>query len=105
MRWFITLLIVMLVPSALNTLQAAEMRMAVTTSFHNSGLSDILLPEIKRELDIDVHLIVVGTGRPSIRPGANQTNQHNLAGIFKTCSQEQHFRKSRRRQRNAQKGT
>jgi len=53
----------MLVPSALNTLQAAEMRMAVTTSFHNSGLSDILLPEIKRELDIDVHLIVVGTGQ------------------------------------------
>lgn len=44
-------------------LHAAEMRMAVTTSFHNSGLSDILMPQIKQDLDLDVRLIVVGTGQ------------------------------------------
>jgi len=43
--------------------QAAELRMAVTTSFHNSGLSDVLLPQIKSDLDLDVQLIVVGTGQ------------------------------------------
>ena len=43
--------------------QAAEIRVAVTTSFHNSGLSDLLLPQIKDDLDLDVQLIVVGTGQ------------------------------------------
>ncbi|MEP5179856.1 MAG: substrate-binding domain-containing protein [Rhizobiaceae bacterium] len=43
--------------------QAAEIRLAVTTSFHNSGLSDLLLPQIKQDLDLDVRLIVVGTGQ------------------------------------------
>ena len=42
---------------------AAEMRLAVTTSFHNSGLSDILLPQIKKDIDLDVQLVVVGTGQ------------------------------------------
>ena len=42
---------------------ADEMRMAVTTSFHNSGLADILLPEIARGLDLEVQLLVVGTGQ------------------------------------------
>lgn len=44
--------------------QASDvMKMAVTTSFHNSGLSDVLLPEIKMDLDLDVQLLVVGTGQ------------------------------------------
>ena len=43
--------------------------MAVTTSFNNSGLSDVLLPEIKADLDIDVRLLVVGTGQ-ALRLGA-----------------------------------
>lgn len=44
--------------------QAGEqMRMAVTTSFHNSGLADVLLPEIARDLDLEVQLLVVGTGQ------------------------------------------
>lgn len=43
--------------------QADEMRLAVTTSFHNSGLSEVLLPHIKTDLDLDVHLLVVGTGQ------------------------------------------
>lgn len=48
---------------------AEEMRMAVTTSFHNSGLSDILLPEIKADLGLEVQLVVVGTGQ-ALRLGA-----------------------------------
>ncbi len=43
--------------------QGAEIKLAVTTSFHNSGLSDILLPQIKKDIDLDVQLIVVGTGQ------------------------------------------
>ncbi len=44
-------------------LAADTMRLAVTTSFHNSGLSDVLLPAIKKDTGIDVHLLVVGTGQ------------------------------------------
>lgn len=40
-----------------------EMRLAVTTSFHNSGLADVLLPEIAQDLDLEVQLLVVGTGQ------------------------------------------
>ena len=40
-----------------------NLKLAVTTSFHNSGLSDILLPAIKEDVDIDVQLLVVGTGQ------------------------------------------
>jgi tungstate transport system substrate-binding protein len=42
---------------------ADEMRMAVTTSFDSSGLADVLLPAIKEDLDLDVQLLVVGTGQ------------------------------------------
>ncbi|UWR12051.1 substrate-binding domain-containing protein [Sulfitobacter mediterraneus] len=42
---------------------ADEIKMAVTTSFHNSGLSDVLVPAIKRDLDLEVQLLVVGTGQ------------------------------------------
>ncbi|MEB8389215.1 substrate-binding domain-containing protein [Rhodobacteraceae bacterium KMM 6894] len=42
---------------------AEDMKMAVTTSFHNSGLAEVLLPEIKADTGIDVHLLVVGTGQ------------------------------------------
>ncbi|MCI5097365.1 MAG: substrate-binding domain-containing protein [Rhodobacteraceae bacterium] len=48
---------------------ADEMKMAVTTSFHNSGLSDVLLPAIKSDLGLDVQLLVVGTGQ-ALRLGA-----------------------------------
>jgi tungstate transport system substrate-binding protein len=44
--------------------QAAEqMRMAVTTSFHNSGLAEVLLPAIEADLNLEVQLLVVGTGQ------------------------------------------
>lgn len=39
------------------------MRMAVTTSFHNSGLSDVLLPAIEQDTGLTVQLLVVGTGQ------------------------------------------
>ena len=42
---------------------ADSMRMAVTSSFNNSGLSDVLLPEIRNDLGFDVHLLIVGTGQ------------------------------------------
>lgn len=49
--------------------QAADvMKMAVTTSFHNSGLAEVLLPEILSDLDLEVQLLVVGTGQ-AIRLG------------------------------------
>lgn len=53
-----------------SAVQAGEMTLAATTSFHNSGLSDVLLPEIKKDLDLDVHLLVVGTGQ-ALRLGAS----------------------------------
>lgn len=42
---------------------ADSLRMAVTTSFHNSGLSEVLLPAIQQDLDLRVDLLVVGTGQ------------------------------------------
>lgn len=42
---------------------ADEIKLAVTTSFENSGLADVLLPVIKQDLDLDVLLLVVGTGQ------------------------------------------
>ncbi len=42
---------------------AETMKLAVTTSFHNSGLSDVLLPAIKQDTGLDVQLLVVGTGQ------------------------------------------
>ncbi len=47
---------------------AETLRLAVTTSFHNSGLADVLLPEIESDLDLTVQLLVVGTGQ-AIRLG------------------------------------
>ncbi len=40
-----------------------SLRMAVTTSFNNSGLADVLLPQITADLDLEVQLLVVGTGQ------------------------------------------
>ncbi|MCF6305876.1 MAG: substrate-binding domain-containing protein [Rhodobacteraceae bacterium] len=43
--------------------QGETLKMAVTTSFYNSGLSEVLLPEITADLGFEVQLIVVGTGQ------------------------------------------
>jgi len=56
-------LMVLLVWSSPNFALASEIRIAVTTSFNNSGLSDVLLPEIKKDIDLEVQLLVVGTGQ------------------------------------------
>ena len=48
--------------------QAETLRVAVTTSFQNSGLSDVLLPVFLEESGIEVQLVVVGTGQ-AIRIG------------------------------------
>ncbi len=60
-RWLICTLAAIFLAGAA---QAADtIRMAVTTSFHNSGLADVLLPEIREDLDLEVQLLVVGTGQ------------------------------------------
>lgn len=51
-----------------SAVQADTMKMAVTTSFHNSGLSDVLLPAIAADTGLEVQLLVVGTGQ-AIRLG------------------------------------
>lgn len=43
--------------------QAETLRMAVTTSFENSGLADVLLPAIREDIGLEVQLLVVGTGQ------------------------------------------
>lgn len=48
---------------------AETMRMAVTTSFENSGLADVLLPAIEKDTGITLQLLVVGTGQ-ALRLGA-----------------------------------
>jgi tungstate transport system substrate-binding protein len=42
---------------------AETIKLAVTTSFHNSGLSDVLLPAIATDTGLEVQLLVVGTGQ------------------------------------------
>ncbi len=60
----------MLAAVALAGPAAAEtLKLAVTTSFHNSGLAEILLPEIAADTGIEVQLLVVGTGQ-ALRLGA-----------------------------------
>lgn len=59
LRLLVLVLSVLLPASAF----AETMRMAVTTSFHNSGLSEVLLPEIEEDLGLEVQLLVVGTGQ------------------------------------------
>ena len=59
MRTFIALIL-----SLFGTVALADtMRLAVTTSFHNSGLSDVLLPAVAKDTGLDVQLLVVGTGQ------------------------------------------
>jgi tungstate transport system substrate-binding protein len=60
------LVLTLLLPA---TARADVLRMAVTTSFANSGLSDSLLPAIARDLGIEVQLVIVGTGQ-ALRLGA-----------------------------------
>jgi len=48
---------------SVTAVKADQLRLAVTTSFHNSGLSDVLLPEILADIGVEVQLLVVGTGQ------------------------------------------
>lgn len=49
---------------------AETLKMSVTTSFANSGLAEVLLPEIQKDTGIEVQLLVVGTGQ-ALELGAN----------------------------------
>ncbi|MFQ1702823.1 substrate-binding domain-containing protein [Loktanella agnita] len=58
-----------LIFAIIGTMAPAEtLKLAVTTSFHNSGLSEILLPAIAEDTGLEVQLLVVGTGQ-AIRLG------------------------------------
>lgn len=50
-------------------LWAEDLKMAVTTSFANSGLADVLLPQIEADTGLNVQLLIVGTGQ-ALRLGA-----------------------------------
>jgi tungstate transport system substrate-binding protein len=63
---FLRALLFCLIPFAAS---AETMRMAVTTSFQNSGLAEVLLPQITADTGIEVDLVVVGTGQ-ALRLGA-----------------------------------
>lgn len=43
--------------------RAEEMKLSATTSFANSGLAEVLLPEIEKDTGITVQLLIVGTGQ------------------------------------------
>ncbi len=62
MRRFLTALIFLLIAGVAGA-RAQSLRLAVTTSFENSGLADVLLPRIEKDLGLDVQLLVVGTGQ------------------------------------------
>jgi tungstate transport system substrate-binding protein len=56
-------LIAIVVSLFATTALAEKMKLAVTTSFHNSGLSDLLLPVILEDTGLEVQLLIVGTGQ------------------------------------------
>ena len=59
-KWMAGFLVALLLGSAA---WAEQLKLAVTTSFHNSGLAEVLLPAIENDTGIEVHLLVVGTGQ------------------------------------------
>jgi len=63
MRSTINTLVLIVLFAQTTSVLAADIRVAVTTSFHNSGLSDVLLPLIKNDTGLNVQLVVVGTGQ------------------------------------------
>ena len=62
--------LVLFLMMSIGTISSAQnIRLAVTTSFENSGLADVLIPVIKSDIGLDVQLLVVGTGQ-ALRLGA-----------------------------------
>lgn len=60
MKGLAAFLAAMVLPAVL---MAEDMKMSVTTSFANSGLAEVLLPQIEADTGLTVHLLVVGTGQ------------------------------------------
>ncbi|MFV0481547.1 MAG: tungstate ABC transporter substrate-binding protein TupA [Campylobacteraceae bacterium] len=52
------------------TLNAAELKMATTTSTDNTGLLDVLAPEYKKDTGVDLKWVAVGTGN-ALKLGEN----------------------------------
>ncbi|MEM8978159.1 MAG: substrate-binding domain-containing protein [Pseudomonadota bacterium] len=61
--YLICLLSIFSTPVASASSARGVMRLAVTTSFHNSGLADVLLLRVAQDLGLEVQLLVVGTGQ------------------------------------------
>ncbi len=57
-----------LLPS--QTMADRNFRLAVTTSFNNSGLAKLLIPELEKQSKINIDLIVAGTGQ-ALKLGQN----------------------------------
>ncbi len=75
---------------ALGTIELARadtIRMAVTTSFENSGLADVLLPEISGDLGFEIQLLVVGSGQ-ALELGAAGDVDDTFAGLQRSYVQE-----------------
>lgn len=70
-RYFLIIGAVVLCMMTLNSMSVAEekvLKMSTTTSTENSGLLDVLLPELKKDTGISVKVFAKGTGA-SIRDG------------------------------------
>jgi len=52
------------------TMADRDFRLAVTTSFNNSGLTKLLIPELEKQIKVNVDLVVTGTGQ-ALKLGQN----------------------------------
>jgi tungstate transport system substrate-binding protein len=70
-RFFLFLLLgAMLVAPRIAVAQQTSITVAVTTSFENSGLAEVLLPRLLEDTGLEVRLVVVGTGQ-ALKLGEN----------------------------------
>ena len=60
----------MLAAPRIATAEQNSITLAVTTSFENSGLADVLLPRLLEDTGLEVRLVVVGTGQ-ALKLGEN----------------------------------
>lgn len=70
-RFILALLFaILLVAPRVATAQENSITVAVTTSFENSGLAEVLLPQLLEDTGLEVRLVVVGTGQ-ALKLGEN----------------------------------
>ena len=64
-KYFFSFIIILIQLVHFSSSSAADrnFKLAVTTSFHNSGLADVLIPNLEKDTGLIVDLLVVGTGQ------------------------------------------